>query len=92
MKVNFNIDCTPEEARTFFGLPDVTQLQAEMMDQIRGRMMAGMEAMDPQTMMKTWVPMDAQNWESMMKNFWGQAMNGWGNMPGMPGASGPKKG
>ena len=24
VKVNFNIDCTPEEARTFFGLPDVT--------------------------------------------------------------------
>lgn len=62
------------------------------MDQIRGRMMAGMEAMDPQTMMKTWMPMDAQNWEGMMRNFWGQAMSGWGNMPGMPGAGGPKKG
>jgi hypothetical protein len=40
VKVTFNIDCTPEEARRFFGLPDVTQLQAELMDKIRDRMMA----------------------------------------------------
>ncbi len=26
MKVNVNIDCTPEEARTFLGLPDVTPI------------------------------------------------------------------
>lgn len=25
MKVNFEIDCTPEEARRFLGLPDVTK-------------------------------------------------------------------
>jgi hypothetical protein len=25
MKVNVEIDCTPEEARRFFGLPDVTK-------------------------------------------------------------------
>jgi hypothetical protein len=31
MKVNIEIDCTPEEARRFMGLPDVTGLQEEMM-------------------------------------------------------------
>ena len=25
MKVNIEIDCTPEEARTFMGLPDVSK-------------------------------------------------------------------
>ena len=25
MKVNVSVDCTPEEARTFLGLPDVTR-------------------------------------------------------------------
>lgn len=24
MKITFDIDCTPQEARTFFGLPDIT--------------------------------------------------------------------
>ena len=31
MKVKIDIDCTPEEARTFFGLPDLGPLQKEML-------------------------------------------------------------
>jgi hypothetical protein len=27
MKVHIDIDCTPEEARTFFGLPDLQPMQ-----------------------------------------------------------------
>ena len=30
MKVNVEIDCTPEEARAFFGLPDVAPLQEKL--------------------------------------------------------------
>ncbi|MGV6820851.1 MAG: DUF6489 family protein [Parvularcula sp.] len=26
MKISVNVDCTPEEARRFFGLPDVTSV------------------------------------------------------------------
>lgn len=26
MKINVNVDCTPEEARTFLGLPDVSPI------------------------------------------------------------------
>jgi len=59
------------------------------MDKICERMHAYMDAMDSKTMINTWMPMGVQNWESMMHNFWGQAMTGWGNMPGMPG--GPQK-
>ena len=32
MKVTVDIDCTPEEARTFFGLPDVKPMQKAMMN------------------------------------------------------------
>ena len=39
MKIKLDIDCTPEEARTFLGLPDVAPLQAEMMRTIQERMM-----------------------------------------------------
>ena len=31
MKVKIDIDCTPEEARTFFGLPDLGPLQQAML-------------------------------------------------------------
>ncbi|CAN5419434.1 DUF6489 family protein [soil metagenome] len=40
MKVTFNIDCTPEEARTFLGLPDVSPIHEKyvqtMMDTMDG--------------------------------------------------------
>lgn len=32
MKVNIEIDCTPEEARTFMGLPDVSKANSIYID------------------------------------------------------------
>lgn len=34
MKVNVEIDCTPEEARRFLGLPDVSEANAVYIDAI----------------------------------------------------------
>lgn len=34
MKVNVEIDCTPEEARRFLGLPDVTQVNEAYVDAV----------------------------------------------------------
>lgn len=34
MKVNIEIDCTPEEARRFMGLPDVSQANSIYVDNI----------------------------------------------------------
>ena len=36
MKVHIDIDCTPEEARVFFGLPDVQPMQEAVMNEMRG--------------------------------------------------------
>jgi len=47
MKVHIDIDCTPEEARVFFGLPDVQPMQEAVMKDIQDRMMAAMKSMDP---------------------------------------------
>lgn len=38
MKVNIEIDCTPEEARRFMGLPDVEQANAIYVDSITNAM------------------------------------------------------
>ncbi len=72
MKVTINIDCTPDEARTFFGLPDVKPMQEAMMAEIEKRMHANMDAMDPETLFKTWLPLGMQNLEQLQKAFWGQ--------------------
>ncbi len=54
MKVNVTVDCTPEEARAFMGLPDVRPLQAAMMGEIEERMKTAMRSMDPEQLLKTW--------------------------------------
>lgn len=56
MKVTIEIDCTPDEARSFLGLPDVKGMQQEMMEQIRAQMMGAIQAMEPAEMMKSWMP------------------------------------
>ena len=72
MKVHVDIECTPEEARTFFGLPDVQPVQAAVMKELENRLMASMQAMDPETLMKTWVPAGIASMEQMQRMFWQQ--------------------
>lgn len=72
MKVTFDIECTPEEARKFLGLPDVAPMQEAMMKELSQRMQDNVKAMDPETMMKTWFPVAMQNMTDMQKMFWTQ--------------------
>ena len=76
MKFNIEVDCTPEEARTFLGLPDVKPMQDRMMQQIEEQMQANLKAMDAETLMKTWLPAGMQSWEQMQKAFWGSFAQG----------------
>jgi hypothetical protein len=72
MKVHIDIDCTPEEARSFLGLPDVQPVQAAMMHELEQRLKSAMQAMDPETLMKTWLPAGIANMEQMQRMFWQQ--------------------
>ena len=56
MKVNVEVDMTPEEARAFMGLPDVAPMQKKMMDEMQARMKAAFDAGDPEAMMQAWMP------------------------------------
>jgi hypothetical protein len=70
MKVNIKIDCTPEEARAFFGLPDVAPMQERLMKEVEERMVSSMRAMEPEALMKNWLPASMQGLESLQKMFW----------------------
>ncbi len=70
MKVHVEIDCTPEEARAFFGLPDVGPMQERLMRDIEERTKAAMHAADPETLIKTWLPASLQGFEQFQKMFW----------------------
>jgi hypothetical protein len=82
VKIKIDIDCTPEEARTFLGLPDVQPMQKAVMDDMTQRLKTAMGAMDPETMLKTWLPASIQGWEQVQKAFWGQIdPDKWGREP-----------
>ena len=72
MRFSINVDCTPEEARQFFGLPDVLPMQQDLMDQLSKKLAENIQTMEPEALMKTWVPALFQGWSDMQKNFWGQ--------------------
>ena len=78
MKITVDIDCTPDEARHFFGLPDVKPMQDALMQQIQDRMSANLQAMEPEAMLKTWLPASLQGFEQMQKMFWTQMTNAMG--------------
>lgn len=56
MKITVNVDCTPEEARAFFGLPDLSPLHDMFVRDMQQRMSAGMQALSPDEMLKSWMP------------------------------------
>lgn len=55
MKVTFEIDCTPVEARGFLGLPDVTGLNDHLVAEMKRRLDANVSLLEPETLMKNWM-------------------------------------
>jgi len=76
MKINVEIDCTPEEARSFLGLPDVAPMQEALMNQIKDRMEAALGGADVETLFKTWLPQGIAGLEQLQKSFWSQMTGG----------------
>ncbi len=76
MRVKVDIECTPEEARAFLGLPDVSVLQQSIMKDVEGRMRAGLASMDPDALLKMWMPGAGAGWDQVQKAFWDQFAGG----------------
>ena len=78
MKVNVEVTCTPEEARAFFGLPDLGPMQQRVMGEIEERLRSSLGAMSPDAVFKTWIPASMQGVEQMQQMqqaFWSQLAN-----------------
>ena len=76
MRIKLDIDCTPEELRGFFGLPDVRGMQEQLLKEVEERMRAGVKALDPEAMLKTWLPAGMQGLEKLQEMFLGQMAGG----------------
>ena len=75
MKVNIDIECTPQEARAFFGLPDVTPLNEALVEEMQKRMASNMEAMEPEALMRSWMSYGGE-WQKQFMGLMAQAAGG----------------
>jgi hypothetical protein len=88
LKLNIEIDCTPDEARRFLGLPDVAAVQQVIMDAMQRRLVEAVSTTDPKALMEQWVPMGfkaMEQWPAL----WTQIAAAASNLP-RPGSK-PKK-
>jgi hypothetical protein len=82
MKVNIEIDCTPDEARRFFGLPEVAPMQERVMAELEARLMRAITDTDPQKLVENWLPLTMRGLESW-QTLWSQmAAAAGGDAPG----------
>ena len=54
MKVTVEVDCTPDEARAFMGLPDVKPMQAAVMASLERQAVQAAGQFAPEAMLKLW--------------------------------------
>jgi Family of unknown function (DUF6489) len=76
MKLKFDIDCTPEELRGFFGLPEVKPMQDRLMAEVEERLRAGLKGLNPETMLQTWLPAGLKGFEQLQEMFFSQMGRG----------------
>jgi Family of unknown function (DUF6489) len=73
MKINIDIDCTPQEARSFLGLPDLGPLHAVYLERMEALVRDGLKAEDVESMMRAWMPLMSGGMEQWQKLFWNAA-------------------
>jgi len=69
MKINVEVDCTPEEARRFMGLPDFTPVHEKYVGNILESMDKGVNPELLETMMRSWAPMGEAGMNMWRKMF-----------------------
>jgi Family of unknown function (DUF6489) len=72
MKISLDIDCTPDELRDFFGMPEIKPMQEQLLKEVEERMRANLKALDAETMLKTWLPAGLKGFEQLREMFLNQ--------------------
>ena len=76
MKMTIEIDCTPDEARSFMGLPDVKPMQAAVLGRMEKQMLDGITAVSPEAVLKSWMGLMPPGTEQMRDAFMGLLQTG----------------
>lgn len=54
MKISIEVDMTPQEARTFLGLPDMTSVHEAFLDEAKSKIAQTSSLLDIDPLVKTW--------------------------------------
>jgi hypothetical protein len=79
LKIDVSIDCTPEEARRFMGLPDMAPIHDLYLDKLRETMSEGVSPEFMERLTQSWAPMGEAGF-----NAWRQLVD---QMTGMGGGA-----
>ena len=75
MKVTVDVDCTPEEARRFLGLPDLTLVHQAYIERMQKAVTEGVTPESYAEMARAWGPMSEAGmamWKSMLEGMSGR--------------------
>ena len=67
MKMTIEVDCSPEEARRFLGLPDLSGLNDHLVGEMTKRIDANINLLSPEEFMKNWMAVGAGAQEHFRK-------------------------
>ena len=73
MKAHVEVDCTPEEARAFLGLPDVRALNASLVEEMQTRLKSNIALLAPEELIKNWTTLGGQASEQFLRMMSGVA-------------------
>jgi hypothetical protein len=79
MKINVDIDCTPQEARNFLGLPDLTPIHDAYLDQMKKAISEGISPDMIEAMMRNCAPFGEAGmgmWRKMFEQMSGTGTSG----------------
>ena len=74
MNITMNVECSPEEARRFMGLPDMGPIHDLYLEKLKETMSQGLTPETMDRMIRTWTPMgDAgmNAWRQMIEQVTG---------------------
>lgn len=57
MRIKVDIDCTPQEARAFLGLPDLEPVHQLYVERMQALVRDGLTTADVERLMKGWAPL-----------------------------------
>jgi hypothetical protein len=75
MKVTVDVDCTPEEARRFLGLPDLTPVHQAYVERMQKAVTDGVTPESFTEMARAWGPMNEAGmamWKTMLEGMSGR--------------------